>query len=182
MARTQTGRRPATPAAALADRVGAAAGAQRYSRCPGSAPLGGCFARRPEPPVREPRARVAGALAVALVLAAAAPGAQAQSGFVAIDFTTATTSGNAQAGRTAGTFTSTGRVRDAGRMTTAYRAVGTQVDATAMLIGTRGILTIGLRGALGPILGGHQSVAGRWRVCGARVPTCASPARGAGRP
>jgi len=44
---------------------------------------------------------------------------QAQSGFVAIDFTTATTSGNAQAGRTAGTFTSTGRVRDAGRMTTA---------------------------------------------------------------
>ena len=115
-------------------------------------------------------ARAAGAIAVALVLAAGAPGAQAQSAFVAIDFTTATTSGNAQAGRTAGTFTSTGRVRDAGRMTTAYRAVGTQVDATAMLMGTRGILTIGLRGALGPILDGHQSVAGRWRVCGGTGP------------
>jgi hypothetical protein len=115
-------------------------------------------------------ARAAGAIAVALVLAAAAPGAQAQSAFVAIDFTTATTSGNAKAGRTTGTFTSTGRVRDAGRMTTAYRAVGTQVDATAMLMGTRGILTIGLRGALGPILDGHQSVAGRWRVCGGTGP------------
>ena len=115
-------------------------------------------------------ARAAGALAVALVLAAAAPGAQAQPGFVAIDFTTATTSGNAQTGRTAGTFTSTGRVRDAGRMTTAYRAVGTRVDATAMLMGTRGILTIGLRGALGPILDGRQSVAGRWRVCGGTGP------------
>ena len=69
-------------------------------------------------------ARAAGAIAVALVLAAAAPGAQAQSAFVAIDFTTATTAGDAQAGRTAGTFTITGRVRDAGRMTTAYRAVG----------------------------------------------------------
>jgi hypothetical protein len=115
-------------------------------------------------------ARAAGAIAVALVLAAAAPGAQAQSAFVAIDFTTATTSGNAQAGRTAGTFTSTGRVRDAGRMTTAYRAVGTRVDATAMLIGTRGILTIGLRGERGPILDGRQSVAGRWRVCGGTGP------------
>ena len=115
-------------------------------------------------------ARAAGAIAVALVLAAAAPGAQAQSAFVAIDFTTATTSGNAQAGRTAGTFTITGGARDAGRMSTAYRAVGTRVDATAMLIGTRGILTIGLRGALGPILDGRQSVAGRWRVCGGTGP------------
>jgi hypothetical protein len=51
-------------------------------------------------------------------------------------------------------------------MTTAYRAVGTRVDATAMLIGTRGILTIGLRGALGPVLDGRQSAAGRRRVCG----------------
>ena len=79
-----------------------------------------------------------------MVLAAATPGAQAQSAFVAIDFTTATASGNAQAGRTAGTFTITGRVRDAGRMTNAYRAVGTRIDATAMLIGTRGILLRGL--------------------------------------
>jgi hypothetical protein len=115
-------------------------------------------------------ARAAGAIAVALALAAAAPGAQAQSAFVAIDFTTATTSGNAQAGRTAGTFTITGRVRDAGRMTTTYRAAGTRVDATAMLIGTRGILTLGLRGALGPMLDGRQSVAGRWRVCGGTGP------------
>jgi hypothetical protein len=115
-------------------------------------------------------ARAAGAIAVALVLAAAAPGAQAQSAFVAIDFTTATTSGNAQAGRTAGTFTITGRVPDAGRMTTAYRAVGTRVDATAMLIGTRGILTIGLSGELGPILDGRQIVAGRWRLCGGTGP------------
>ena len=36
-------------------------------------------------------ARAAGAIAVTLVLAAAAPGAQAQSDFVAIDFRTATT-------------------------------------------------------------------------------------------
>ena len=115
-------------------------------------------------------ARAAGAIAVALVLAAAAPGARAQSGFLAIDFTTATTSGNAQAGRTAGTFTINGRVRDAGRMTTAYRAAGTRVDATAVLMGTRGILTIGLRGALGPILDGRQIVAGRWRVCGGTGP------------
>jgi hypothetical protein len=39
-----------------------------------------------------------------------------------------------------------------------------------MLMGTRGILTIGLRGALGPILDGHQSIAGRWRVCGGTGP------------
>jgi hypothetical protein len=124
--------------------------------------------------IRTPRegatARAGGAIAVALVLAAAAPGAQAQSGFVAIDFTTATTSGNAQAGRTAGIFTMTGRVRDAGRMTTAYRGMGTRVEATAMLMGTRGILTIGLRGAPGPVLDGRQSVAGRWRVCGGAGP------------
>jgi hypothetical protein len=123
---------------------------------------------------RSPRegasARAAGAIAVTLVLAAAAPGAQAQSDFVAIDFRTATSSGNAQAGRTAGTFTMTGRVPDAGRMTTAYRAMGPRVGATATLIGTRGILTIGLRGALGPVLDGRQSAAGRWRVCGGTGP------------
>jgi hypothetical protein len=102
--------------------------------------------------------------------AAAAPGAQAQSDFVAIDFRTATSSGNAQAGRTAGTFTMTGRVPDAGRMTTAYRAAGPRVDATGTLIGTRGILTIGLRGALGPVLDGRQNAAGRWRVCGGTGP------------
>jgi hypothetical protein len=121
-------------------------------------------------PTRTPRegasSRAAGAIAVTLVLAAAAPGAQVQSDVVAIDFRTATSSGNAQAGRTAGTFTLTGRVPDAGRMTTAYRAMGPRVDATATLIGTRGILTIGLRGALGPVLDGRQSAAGRWRLCG----------------
>jgi hypothetical protein len=37
-------------------------------------------------------------------------------------------------------------------------------------MGTRGILTIGLRGALGPVLDGRQSVAGRWRVCGGTGP------------
>jgi hypothetical protein len=92
------------------------------------------------------------------------------SAFVAINFTTATTSGNAQAGRTAGPFTISGRVRDAGRMTTRLPRRGTRVDATAMLTGTRGILTIGLRGALGPILDGRQIVAGRWRVCGGTGP------------
>jgi hypothetical protein len=115
-------------------------------------------------------ARAAGAIAVTVVLAAAAPGAQAQRDFVAIDFRTATTSGNAQAGRTAGTFTMAGRVPDAGRMTTAYRAIGPRVDATATLIGTRGILTVGLRGAPGPVLDGRQSAAGRWRVCGGTGP------------
>ena len=39
-----------------------------------------------------------------------------------------------------------------------------------MLMGTHGILTIGLGGALGPILDGRQSVAGRWRVCGGTGP------------
>jgi hypothetical protein len=97
---------------ALAD-VGSAA--LPYSRDPESAPLDGCFARRPEPPVKGTGARAAGAIAMTLVLAAAAPGAQAQSDFVAIDFTTGTSSGNAQAGRTAGTFTMTGRVPDAGK-------------------------------------------------------------------
>ena len=115
-------------------------------------------------------ARAAGAIAVTLALAAAAPGAQAQSDFVAIDFRTATSGGNAQAGRTAGSFTMSGRVPDAGRMTTAYRAVGPRVDATATLTGTRGILTIGLRGVLGPVLDGRQSAAGRWRVCGGTGP------------
>ena len=70
-------------------------------------------------------ARAAGAIAVTLALAAAAPGAQAQSDFVAIDFRTATSGGNAQAGRTAGSFTMSGRVPDAGRMTTAYPRRGT---------------------------------------------------------
>jgi hypothetical protein len=67
-------------------------------------------------------------------------------------------------------------------VTTAYRAAGPRVDATTTLIGTRGILIIGLRGALGPVLEGRQSAAGRWRVCGGTGPYLRLAVRGGGRP
>jgi hypothetical protein len=114
--------------------------------------------------------RTIGALAIALTLAAAAPAAAGASGQLTIDFQTTTTGGDPHAARTVGTVSMTGALADAGTAITAYRVAGTRVDATATLIGARGILTIAMRGTLGGIVDGQQRAAGRWAVCGGTGP------------
>ena len=52
----------------------------------------------------------------------------------------------------------------------ASRIADARIDATATLIGARGVLTLSLRGVSGAIVAGHQSRAGRWRVCGGTGP------------
>jgi hypothetical protein len=114
--------------------------------------------------------RTIGTLTIALALTAAAPAAAGASGQLTIDFQAPTTGGDQHASRAVGTFSMTGALADAGTAITAYRVVGTRVDATATLIGARGILTIAMRGTLGGIADGQQRAAGRWAVCGGTGP------------
>lgn len=83
-----------------------------------------------------------------------------------IAFQAATASGDQNIRMTIGTFGMTGPLADAGTVRTSYRFDGPRVHATAILIGARGVFTLSLRGASGATVAGHQSGAGRWRVCG----------------
>jgi hypothetical protein len=105
-------------------------------------------------------------LATALALAAATPAAGGQPGAATIAFQAATPSGNQYTPTTTGTFTVTGPLTDAGTLRMAYRIADAPIDATATLIGARGVFTLSLRGVSGAIVAGHQSRAGHWRVCG----------------
>jgi hypothetical protein len=105
-------------------------------------------------------------LATALTLAAAAPAAAAHAGPVIIDFAASTTTRDQHAARTVGAFTMTGRLVDTGTVAVAFRFAGPRIDGTATLIGTRGILTIGLHGTSGGVVDNRQSAAGEWGVCG----------------
>jgi hypothetical protein len=109
-------------------------------------------------------------LAMVLALTAMAPTAAGSSGQLTIDVQAAIASRDQERFRTAGTFTMSGLLADGGTAITAYRVAGTRVDATATLIGARGILTLGMRGALGGIVDDRQRAAGRWAVCGGTGP------------
>ena len=83
-----------------------------------------------------------------------------------IVFDTATDRGDQYTRTTTGTFAMTGRFADAGILRMSYRFAGARIDATATLIGARGMFALSLRGASGATVAGVQSGAGRWRVCG----------------
>jgi hypothetical protein len=100
------------------------------------------------------------------MLLAVAPTAAAHAAAVTIRFDAATTTAGGTPTRTVGTFALAGRFGDAGNVTTTDRVTGAHLQGVATLIGARGILTIELRGMLGPVVDGHQSRAGQWRVCG----------------
>jgi hypothetical protein len=59
-----------------------------------------------------------------------------------------------------------GRSGDTGNVSMTYRVTPARVQAVATLIGARGVLTIGLRGTVWPVVDGRQRRGGRWRVCG----------------
>jgi hypothetical protein len=103
--------------------------------------------------------RVVGILATALALAAAAPAAAGRPGVSTTALQAATASGN-QYTQTAGTFTVTGPWTDAGTLRMSYRFANARIDATATLIGARGIFTLSLRGVSGAIVVGHPTVRG----------------------
>lgn len=110
--------------------------------------------------------RAVGILATALALAAATPAAASRPGEAIIAFQAATASSNPYTRGTAGTFTVIGPWTDAGTLRMSYRSFDVRIDATATLIGARGVFTLSLRGMSGAIVAGHQSHAGHWRVCG----------------
>jgi hypothetical protein len=83
-----------------------------------------------------------------------------------IVFDAGTASGDRVTRTTTGTFVMTGRFRDAGIIRTSYRFAGARIDATATLIGGRGMFALSLRGSSGPMTASGQGAAGRWRVCG----------------
>jgi hypothetical protein len=100
-----------------------------------------------------------------LALAAAAPAAAGQPALTTIAFQAAIASGDQ--------CTRDGRHLHHDRATCGCRnpahllpLPGPRIDATAILIGARGIFTLSLRGASGATVSNHQTVAGRWRVCG----------------
>ena len=105
-------------------------------------------------------------LAMVLAIAAAPAAAGEPPGPVTIAFQASGTVRDQYSASTSGTFNMTGRFSDAGNMRTTYRFAGTHLGASAMIMGARGIFTISMRGTLGPIVEGHQSASGRWRLCG----------------
>jgi hypothetical protein len=109
-------------------------------------------------------------LAMLLALVAAVPATASQAGPVTIAFHTSVTSREQFSGRTAGSFTMTGRFADAGTVTTSYRFYGPDVNGMATLSGARGVFTIALRGTVTSVVDGRQSGGGRWRLCGGTGP------------
>jgi hypothetical protein len=63
-----------------------------------------------------------------------------------------------------------GTLDDAGTVRIAYRLFGRRIRATATLIGAKGILTIGVRATMVPVVNDHQSAVGHWRACGGTGP------------
>lgn len=109
-------------------------------------------------------------LATVTALLAAAPAGAEQSDSVTANFDALTTTSDRHSGQALGTFTMTGTPGDAGTVRIAYRLFGQHIRATATLIGANGILTIGLRATMAPVLDDHQSAVGRWRTCGGTGP------------
>jgi hypothetical protein len=110
-----------------------------------------------------------GILALTLATASAPAAASEPAGPVAIAFQE---TGATPAPQTAGVlsmtgpFSMTGSTADAGTVRTEYRVAGRYIGATSTVMGARGIFTISQRGTLGPVVNGHRTAAGRWRLCG----------------
>jgi hypothetical protein len=109
-------------------------------------------------------------LAMLLALLAAVPATAGQAGPVTIAFQANTTTRDQHNGRTAGSFTMSGRFADTGTVTTSYRFAGPNVSGMATLSGVRGVFTIALRGTVASVVDGRQSGGGRWRLCGGTGP------------
>jgi hypothetical protein len=109
-------------------------------------------------------------LATVTALIAAAPAGAEQSGVVTANFDAVTTTGDWHSGQALGTFTMAGTLGDAGTVRFAYRLFGRRIHATATLIGAKGILTIGVRASMAPVVNDHESAVGRWRTCGGTGP------------
>jgi hypothetical protein len=116
---------------------------------------------------RDRRARHAVApLGIVIVLVMAVPAAAEPSAPLTITFDATTTTIGWHSGQASGTFTAAGALTDAGTVRLSYRLSAGRVDATATLMGAKGILTIGQRGTLTAMLDARQSAAGVWRTCG----------------
>jgi hypothetical protein len=114
--------------------------------------------------------RTVATLATATALFAAAPAGAEQSGSLTANFDALTTTRDWHGGQALGTFTMTGTLGDAGTVRIAYQLFGQHIRATATLIGANGVLTIGLRATMAPVLDDHQSAVGRWQICGGTGP------------
>jgi hypothetical protein len=132
--------------------------------------LGEPFAMDTHLPRRPALRRTVAALATATALIAAAPAGAEQSDPVTLNFDAVTTTGDWHGGEALGTFTMAGTLGDAGTARIAYRLLGRRIRATATLIGAKGILTIGVRASMAPVVDDHQSAVGRWRTCGGTGP------------
>lgn len=109
-------------------------------------------------------------LATVTALFAAAPAGAQQPDPVMVNFDALTTTGDGYGGQALGTFTMTGARSDTGTVRIAYRLFGRRIDATATLMGAKGILAIGLRATMAPVLNDHRSAVGRWGICGGTGP------------
>jgi hypothetical protein len=105
-------------------------------------------------------------LGMVIVLVVAVPAAAQPSAPLTIAFDATTTTIGWHSGQASGTFTAAGALTDAGTMRLSYRLSTGRVEATATLIGAKGILTIGQRATLTAMLDARQSAAGVWRTCG----------------
>jgi hypothetical protein len=121
-------------------------------------------------PRRPALRRTVAALATATALIAAAPAGAEQPDSVMLNFDAVTTTGDWHSGQALGTFTMAGTRGDTGTVRIAYRLLGRRIRATATLIGTKGILTIGVRASMAPVVDDHQSAVGHWRTCGGTGP------------
>jgi hypothetical protein len=121
-------------------------------------------------PHRPALVRAVATLATVTALIAAVPAGAEQSDSVTLGFHAVTTTGDWHDGQALGTFTMRGTLGDAGTVRIAYRLSGRRIRATATLIGAKGILTIGVRASVAPVVDDHQSAVGRWRTCGGTGP------------
>ena len=114
--------------------------------------------------------RTLAAFTTVTILIAAGPAGAEQLGSVTANFDAVTTTGNAHAGQALGTFTMAGARNDDGTVRITYRVIGRHMRATATLIGTKGILTIGARATVAAVVDDHQRAIGRWDACGGTGP------------
>jgi hypothetical protein len=114
--------------------------------------------------------RAAATVAALIALIGAAPAGAEPPDSVTIGFDAVTTTVEWRGGQALGTFIMTGTLADAGTVRIAYRLFGRRLNATATLIGSKAILTIGLRATLAPTLDDRESAVGRWRICGGTGP------------
>jgi hypothetical protein len=105
-------------------------------------------------------------LGMVIVLVLAVPAAAEPSVPLTITFDATTTTVGWHSGQASGTFTAAGALTDAGTVRLSYRLSAGRVDATATLMGAKGIVTIGQRATLTATADARQHAVGVWRTCG----------------